>query len=48
MENKIKCSGNCKEHSDIVKKVYVFGWGYFNYCKNAIETDINKGLIVTE
>ena len=42
----LKCEGDCEEHRGEVKEVLVRGWGYFNYCKEAIEEDIRRGLIV--
>jgi hypothetical protein len=53
----MKCDGNCEEyggHSGEVVKCHVYDpisvydWGYFNYCKTAIEVDSDSGLDVIE
>lgn len=47
----MECKGECKEFGKCVgevKKVYVVGWGYFNYCETAIETDRLRGFTIIE
>jgi len=48
----LKCDGSCVEYSDLgehsgeVVRVYVEGWGYFNYSETAIAEDRRRGLVV--
>lgn len=42
----LKCEGACEEHRGEVKEVLVQGWGYFNYCEEAIKEDTRRGFTV--
>lgn len=41
-----ECDGGCEEHVGEVQRVYVDGWGEFNYCEAAIAEDQRRGLRV--
>lgn len=43
-----KCDGACEEHYGPVRKVFVKGWGLFDYCDAAVAEDKSRGLTLLE